>query len=115
MIRRRSRAHKRSRPNIPRDLTKLKLAFYLYSKGRGATPNELAKKATNRTQAADVFKDYLEELLEMKWVNKKSVDYGGGMSIYSITDDGRKAVEEAKNLIDNKHPLSKLDLFDFED
>jgi len=113
MVKRRSRSLKRNRPNIPRDHTKLTIAIYLYRKRSGATPNELAKKGTYRTQAADIFKEYLEELLEMKWVKKKKVDYGGGMSIYSITDDGVKAVEEARNLINNNHPLSKLGVFSF--
>jgi len=116
MIRRKgSRPRKRTRPNIPRDRTKLLIAIYLNQKRSGATPNELSKKATSRTQAADIFKDYLEEMLEMKWVNKKRVDLGGGMSVYTITSDGIKAVEEARKILESGHPLSKLDAFDFED
>ena len=115
MIRRKSpRTPVRKRINIPRDTTKLLIAYYLYRKGAGATPNELARKATSRTQAADIFKVYLEEMLEMKWVTKKKHRLAGGISEYNITEHGIKAIEHARELIDNDHPLSKLDAFGIE-
>ena len=115
MIRRKSpRTAVRSRTNIPRDTTKLLIAYYLFRKGDGATPNELARKATSRTQAADIFKVYLEEMLEMKWVTKKKLRLAGGISEYKITEYGLHAVEHARELIDKKHPLAKLDAFSFE-
>jgi len=110
---RRIRAPLRKRHNIPRDKTKLLIALYLVQKERGATPNELAHKATTRTQAADNFKEYLEEMSKMKWVNR--VESGGGMSIYTINNKGKEAVRELQSLIDKKHPLSELDIFQFED
>jgi len=114
MIRHRSpRRPPRKRPSIPRDNKKMLITLYLFRKSRkGATPNELAKKATMSTQAGDVFKEYLEELLEMKWVTKEKIDIGGGMSKYTITQKGIKAIGEAKRLVDEGHPLSQLDAFD---
>lgn len=111
---RRIRAPLRHRHNFSRDKIKLLTAFYLFNKerGKGATPNELAK-AIPRTQASDIFKEYLEEMLEMKWVN--STEAGGGMSIFNITEKGREAVAEVKSLVDKKHPLSQLDIFQVED
>ena len=86
---------------------------YLYQKGKkGATPNELAKKATASTQAADTFKEYLDELLDMKWVTKEELEIAGGMSKYTISDTGIKAFESTRKLIDEHHPLSELDAFD---
>ena len=115
MIRRKSpRAPIRKRTNIPRDTTKLSIADYLYRKGHGATPNELSRKATSRTQAADIFKVYLEEMLEMNWVTKKKLHLAGGISEYTITKKGIEAIEHARELIDNEHPLSKLDAFSIE-
>lgn len=114
MIRHRSsRRPPRKRPSTPRDTKKIQIAFYLDKKReKGATPNELAKKGIATSQSADIFKEYLDELLEMKWVSKEDLEIGGGMSRFTITEDGIKVVEEVKKIVDEHHPLSKLDAFD---
>jgi len=114
VIRHRSpRRPPRKRPSIPRDNKKIKIIFYLDRKREeGATPNEIATKGIETSQAPDVFKEYLEELLDVEWVSKKHLAIAGGMSKYTITERGIKVVEEVKKLLDSKHPLSKLDAFD---
>jgi len=90
----------------------MKVVNFLFTKKEGAARHEIARKSKIKTQADDVFKVILDELVEMNWIEKKPVSYGGGMMIYTITEEGKQALIEARNLIHNKHPLSKLDTFD---
>jgi len=90
----------------------MKVVNFLLTKEEGAARHEISKKSKIKTQADDVFKVILDEMVEMKWIEKKNVSYAGGMTVYTITEEGKQVLIEARNLIHNKHPLSLLDAFD---
>jgi len=100
-----------SRINLPRDNTKLKIASYLYTKSQGARRNEIQHKAGIRKQEPSEFKRFLSEMIESGWIKEVKFDISGGIEIYQITEDGKSAVDKAKELLRNNHPLTKLHTF----
>ena len=99
------------RVHLPRDNTKLKVVNFLASREDGATRYEIGRKANIKKQDDKIFREILDEMVEINWIKKRSVSYGGGVTLYIIVDEGRKALEEAKGLLSKNHPLSKLSAF----
>ena len=104
-----------SRINLPRDNTKLKIANYLCTKELGARRYEIQHKAGIRKQEPGEFKKFLLEMIESGWIIEVKLDISGGIEVYQITDDGKSAVEKAKELLRSNHPLTKLHAFDYID
>ena len=101
----------KSRINLPRDNTKLKIVNYLYTKSQGARRYEIQHKAGIRKQEPGEFKKFLAEMIESDWIKEVKLDISGGMEIYQITDNGKNAVDKAKELLRSNHPLTKLHAF----
>ena len=99
------------RARRPRDNTKLKVAAYLSERADGATRNELSQKSDIRRRGDRELKAILEEMVLAGWIASSSTTLGGGMTVYRLADGGRAALDEARSLIAQRHPLSSLDAF----
>ena len=100
------------RPQQISDKKKLAVTSYLISiHPKGATRYNIRTNAKIRSQNDEEFEPFLEELVQMEWVLLKEPENVNGNNLYFITEEGRKAVNHAKDLARNS-PLSKLDVFD---
>jgi hypothetical protein len=104
-----------SRINLPRDNTKLKIVNYLLTKNSGARRYEIQHKAGIRKQEPREFKKFLLEMCEEGWIKESKLDISGGIDVYEITENGRNAVNKAKELLRENHPLTKLHAFSYLD
>jgi len=50
-------------------------------------------------------------MVSVDWIEKGFFEHGGGMDVYSLKDEGRLALEKAKELKRDNHPISKLSTF----
>lgn len=99
------------RARYPRDNAKLKIAAYLSGRAEGATRNEVSQKSDIRKRGDGELKAILEEMIQAGWVTSRRTSVGGGMTVYALADDGRAALEHARGLRAQGHPLSSLDVF----
>jgi len=99
------------RDNTPRDNTKLRILDFLSAKQQGATRFNIMTHANIRKQEDENFKIILDEMVSINWIEKTSFEHGGGMTVYTLKDEGRSALEKAKELKRDNHPISKLSAF----
>ena len=96
----------------PRDKKKLAVMAYLASINPStATKTNIAKKAKLRSQEAVDFTNLMNELVSIGWVEKKLPESIDGYEHYCMTEKGQDALNEAKELVRKKSPLSSLDVF----
>ena len=79
---------------------------------KGATRHGIATNAPLRSQEGTEFKGIMNQLVEMNWVKMEEAQSVGGYEVYFITEDGRTAVNMAKDIARNESPLSKLNAFE---
>lgn len=95
-----------------RDKKKLVVMAYLASiYPKGDTKHGIATKAKFRKQEPSDFANLMKELTEINWVDKKESEIVGGHDNYVTTGKGRAALNKAKELARDGHPLSSLDAF----
>ena len=102
----------RPRQRRPRDNAKLRVASYLSERADGATRNEISQKSDIRKRGDADLKSLLDEMAVDGWITGTPTTLGGGMTAYALAGAGRAALEQARSLIAQGHPLSSLDAFD---
>lgn len=96
-----------------KDRKKLKIISYLLSiQPSHATRYNIMRKAKLPSQEPEEFKQLMNELVFMKWVELQEPTREGGFEEYFISECGKEALNEAKRLVREKHPLSELSVFD---
>jgi len=105
---------KETRITHSKDKRKLIVANYLISiHPKKVSRNYIANHAKLRAQNDDEFKPIMNEMFAMKWVTKEELsDAAIPYDIYGITEEGRDAVNEAKKLVSENHPLANLEVFE---
>lgn len=95
-----------------KDKRKLIVISYLISlEGKRATKNQISNKAFKmKKQEPGDFKQLMNELVAMKWVDSETRD--DDYEWYTNTEDGRDALNEAKKLARENHPLAALEIFE---
>lgn len=101
----------KKRTNLPRDNTKLKVIKYLSETKDGATRYNIAQHAEIKKQEDYNFELILDELVEVEWISKVTLQVYGTTTIYKIKDRGREALSTAIKLLSEQHPLSNLQAF----
>ncbi len=76
-----------------------------------ATKNNIAKNANIRAQEGSDFANLMNELVSIVWVEKRQPETVNGYEYYIMTEKGRKALNEAKDLVRRESPLASLDVF----
>lgn len=109
----RSRFRKRDpekRIQDPSDKKKLAITAYLVSIApKGATKNKIATKSKIRSQEGVDFDNFMNGLERIGWVIKKESESVGGYDNFFVTDEGRDALNKAKELAREDHPLAALE------
>ncbi len=98
---------------IPKDKRKLIVVSYLISlEGKRSTRHGIRDKGfVGKTkQEPGDFKTLMNELVAMGWVDVETREDGNDW--YTFTEDGRTALNEAKKLSRENHPLAALGCFD---
>lgn len=112
--REKSRTSENKSPTIKtqKDKRKLNVVSYLISLDKKrATRNQISTKALKlRKQEPGDFKQLMNELVTMNWVDSETRE--DGYEWYTHTENGRDALNEAKRLSREKHPLAELEIFD---
>ena len=106
------RGNRRHAVNTPRDKRKLIVVSYLISLGgKKANRNSILNNAfkLNKQEPAD-FKDLMNELVSMKWIDSETRE--DTYEWYTHTENGRDALNEAKKIARENHPLAGLDIFE---
>ncbi len=102
-----------------RDKRKLLVVSYLISLGINpetksqvrATKNQIMNKAFQlRKQEPGDFKQLMNELVAMDWIDSQTRD--DGYEWYTFTENGKNALNEAKRLVEENHPLAALEIFE---
>ena len=95
-----------------KDKRKLIVVSYLFSlNGNRSTRNQILTKAFHlRKQEPGDFKQLMNELIAMEWVQSETRE--DGYEWYTFTEYGRQALNEAKKLARENHPLSSLEIFE---
>ncbi len=95
-----------------KDKRKLIVVSYLITlEGKRATRNQIQNKAIKvRKQEPGDFKQLMNELVAMSWVHSETRD--DGYEWYTFTEGGREALNEAKKLSRENHPLAALEIFE---
>ena len=102
----------RKRTQHSRDKKKLVVMVYLASiNPHAATKTNIAKKAKLRSQEGVDFTNLMNELILIGWIEKKLPENIDGYEYYCMTEKGQNALNEAKELVRRKSPLSSLDVF----
>ena len=106
------RSHLKRKTRYSKDKKKLAVAAYLISiYPKGATKNGIMTKAKIRSQEGTDFDRFMNDLLIMKWVEKKESESVGGYDSFHATQEGIDALNKAKELAREDHPLAKLETF----
>ena len=115
----RQKKFKKNRPKsekriqFSQDKKMFAISSYLISvHPKGATRHGIATNAPLRSQEGTEFKGIMNQLVEMNWVKMEEAQSVGGYEVYFITEDGRTAVNMAKDIARNESPLSKLNAFE---
>ena len=94
----------------PNDQKKLAVISYLVSiSPKGATKTGISRKASILSQAGDEFDEFMIQLEGIEWVKRKESESVGGYDNFFVTEKGREALNLAKQLEREGHPLAKLD------
>ena len=108
----RFRKHRIKRDYQPKDKKKLIVMAYMVSiHPKGSTRHGIATHAKTRKQEHADFGNLVNTLVEIDWLRKEAPISVSGHDNYFITDEGRKALNMAKELARDDHPLSSLDVF----
>ncbi len=102
------------RKNRPRDSTKIKIAFYLYEKGKDSSASryELIHHAGISSQDYPNMNTILDQMSGTKWIKAiTSGAKGQEKSNYMLEKRGKEIVEFIKSL-PVTHPIKDLDAFD---
>ena len=95
-----------------KDKKKLIVMAYMASiDPKGSTRHGIATHAKTRKQEHADFGNLVNKLVEIDWLEKKESTSVGGHDNYFITDKGREALNMAKELAREDHPLGSLDVF----
>jgi len=97
----------------PKDQRKLLVVSYLISlEGKRSTRHGIREKgfAGRSKQEPGDFKQLMNELIAMKWVDSETREDENEW--YTFTENGRTALNEAKKLSRENHPLAALDSFE---
>jgi len=112
--REKSRTSENKSPTIKtqKDKRKLIVVSYLISLGeKRATRNSISKKALKlKGQEPGDFKQLMSELVTMGWVDSETRE--DDYDWYTFTENGRNALNEAKKLSRENHPLAALEIFE---
>jgi len=107
------KTHPDRRIQYPSDKKKLAVTAYLVSVlPKGATSHMISTKAKIRSQDGTEFKEFLNGLRRIGWVTKKESENIGGYDTYFATEKGRDALNKAKELSREEHPLGALEAFE---
>jgi predicted transcriptional regulator len=102
----------KKRTQHPKDKKKLAVVAYLVSiSPKGATKNKIATKARIRSQEGSEFDNFMNELVIIGWVIRKESESVGGYDNFFVTEKGRDALNKAKELVREGHPLVELEIF----
>ena len=96
-----------------KDQRKLLVVSYLISlEGKRSTRHGIREKgfAGRSKQEPGDFKQLMNELMAMKWVDSETREDENEW--YTFTENGRTALNEAKKLSRENHPLAALDIFE---
>jgi len=95
-----------------KDKRKLIVVSYLISlDGNRATRNHILNKGFHKKkQEPGDFKQLMSELVAMKWVDAETRE--DNYDWYTFTENGRTALNEAKKLSRENHPLAALEIFE---
>lgn len=105
--------HVEKRIQYSKDKKKLAVIAYLISiTPKGATKNKIATKAKIRSQEGGDFDDFMSGLVKIGWALKKESESVGGYDNFFVTEKGRDALNKAKELAREEHPLVKLEAFE---
>jgi hypothetical protein len=82
--------------NLSQEQVKIRILSYLYHKQEGTNAHTIQFEGIlGRTLEANRFKILLEELCEIKCIEKVPMDHvTAGRSIYKITDKGRGTIQK---------------------
>ena len=107
------KTHSERRIQYPSDKKKLAVTAYLISiLPKGATSHMISTKAKIRSQDGTDFREFLNGLARIGWVKKKESDTVGGYDTFFATEEGRDALNKAKELSREEHPLGALEAFE---
>ena len=110
---RKNRPKSEKRVQFSQDKKMLAISSYLISiHPKGATRHGIATNAALRSQEGSEFKGIMNQLVEMNWVKMEESQSVGGYEVYFITEEGRTAINIAKDLARNDSSLSKLNAFE---
>jgi len=103
--------HTSKRTNIPKEKKKLLVVSYLMKLGkdRRANKNQIAQSAQENSQQRGDYGKILSEMVAMDWIEYEERE--DNLKWYTTTQNGRDALEKAKKLVNDKHPLAELEIF----
>ncbi len=102
--------HSEKRVQYSRDKKKLAVTAYLNSIfPKGATKHNISTTAKIRSQEGTDFDNFMNGLERIGWVIKKESESVGGYDNFFVTDEGRDALNKAKELAREDHPLAALE------
>ena len=105
--------HAEKRIQFTKDKKKLAVTAYLISiSPKGATKNKIATKAKIRSQEGKDFDNLMNGLVQMGWALKKESESEGGHDNFFVTEKGRDALNKAKELAREEHPIAELEAFE---
>ena len=79
---------------------------------KGATKNKISTKSKIRSQEGTEFNEFMNGLERIGWVIKKESDSVDGNDNFFVTEKGRDALNKAKELAREEHPLAGLEAFE---
>lgn len=84
--------------NLSQEQIKIRILSYLYHKQEGSNAHKIQFRGIGHTQEANRFKILLEELCDLKCIEKVSMDHvRTGTYIYKITDKGRGTIQRLRD------------------
>ena len=92
----------------------LRILVYLKKQGKdGDSRPQIEKNALTKGASDDQMKKLLDKTNSFEWTKSEVVTAGKQQTtVYYITPEGKKALEEIQNLVSKSIYLSKLDAFD---
>ena len=111
--REKSRTGENKSPTIKtqKDKRKLIVVSYLISLGeKRANRHQITNKIKLRKQEPGDFKQLMNELVVMNWIDSETRE--DDIDWYTYTENGRDALNEAKKLARENHPLAALEIFE---
>jgi len=102
--------HAERRVQYTKDKKKLAVTAYLVSIfPKGATKNKISTKSKIRSQEGTDFDNFMIDLVRIGWADKKESESVDGYDNFFVTEKGREALNKAKELAREEHPLALLE------